>query len=146
MAIETQLPITVEEKLRAELRTLEEEGRNSYSFAWGVPPQEMEDIMERSDLAITAAGNTLYELAVFGVPSLIVSHHERHEAVAGAFAARGAAVNLGIGTGLPPEAIARATRELLGDRAGRQALSGRMKEITDGLGCRRIAEAVAGAW
>jgi UDP-2,4-diacetamido-2,4,6-trideoxy-beta-L-altropyranose hydrolase len=136
----------VPEGHREELRALGEGARNSYSFAWGVPPREMYDIMERSDLAVTAAGNTLYELALFGVPSLIVCHHERHQAVAEGFAARGAAVNLGIGTGLPPEAIARATRDLLGDRAGRQALSERMKGITDGLGCRRIAEAVAGTW
>jgi spore coat polysaccharide biosynthesis predicted glycosyltransferase SpsG len=136
----------VTEAHREELRSLEEEARNSYSFAWGVTPQEVGDIMERSDLAITAAGNTLYELAVFGVPSLIVCHHERHLAVAGRFDEMGAAVNLGIGTGLPTEAIARATGDLLGDRALRQALSVRIKGITDGLGCQRIAEAVAGAW
>jgi UDP-2,4-diacetamido-2,4,6-trideoxy-beta-L-altropyranose hydrolase len=136
----------VPEAHREELRALGDHARNSCSFAWGVPPREMEDIMERSDLAITAAGNTLYELALFGVPSLIVCHHERHQAVAEAFAARGAAVNLGIGTGLAPEAIAGATAALLGDRARRQALSERMKGITDGLGCSRIAEAVAGTW
>jgi len=136
----------VTDRHREELISLGEHARNSYTFAWGVPPQEMEDLMERSDLAITAAGNTLYELALFGVPSLIVCHHERHQAVAERFAGMGAAVNLGIGTGLPPETIAGAVGKLLGDRAKRQALSERMKGIVDGLGCHRIAEALGGAW
>ncbi len=136
----------VAENHREELRSIGRRAHNSYSFVWGAPPREMYGIMERSDLALTAAGNTLYELAVFGIPSIVVCHHERHLAVAERFAAQGAAVNLGIGTGLPEEKIARATRELLGDRVRRQALSGMMKGIVDGLGCRRLAEAVAGAW
>ena len=131
---------------RRELKAIGEEARNSYSFAWGVTPKEMREIMDRSDLAITAAGNTLYELAIFGVPSIIVSHHERHLAVAERFAELGAGVNLGIGSLLPEAEIARAVERLLGSREERQALSDRIKGIGDGLGCQRIAEAVKSAW
>ena len=129
-----------------ELKSLEKQAHNTYSFAWGVSPQEMGEIMERSDLAITAAGNTLYELAIFGVPSLVVCHHERHLAVARRFEERGAAINLGIGSLLAEEEIARATGALLGSPEKRQALSGKMKGIVDGLGCRRIADTVGSVW
>jgi UDP-2,4-diacetamido-2,4,6-trideoxy-beta-L-altropyranose hydrolase len=106
----------------------------------------MGEIMEGSDLAITAAGNTLYELAVLGVPSLIVCHHERHLAVAQRFAELGAAVNLGIGSILAGEEISRATQALLEAPEERQALSERMKGIVDGLGCQRIADVVSSVW
>ncbi|HUK37627.1 MAG TPA: hypothetical protein VLV30_00770 [Methanomicrobiales archaeon] len=131
---------------RRELKAIGKESGNTYSFAWGVTPREMGEIMDRSDLAVTAAGNTLYELAIFGVPSIIVSHHERHLAVAERFAALGAGVNLGIGPTLPGAEIARAVGRLLGSREERQALSDRMKGIGDGLGCQRIAEAVKSLW
>jgi spore coat polysaccharide biosynthesis predicted glycosyltransferase SpsG len=136
----------VQDSHRKELKSLGEEAHNSYSFAWGVSPREMGEIMGGSDLAITAAGNTLYELAVCGVPSLIVCHHERHLAVAQRFAELGAAVNLGIGSLLAGEEIARAAQALLDAPEERQALSERMKGIVDGLGCQRIADVVSSVW
>ena len=44
----------------------------------------MEKWMRKADIAITAAGNTLYELALFHVPCITVSHHQQHHLVASA--------------------------------------------------------------
>jgi len=103
------------------------------------------ELMSESDLAVTAAGNTLYELCAIGVPSLVVCHHERHDAVAGAFEAKGAVKNLGIGTAVSIEAIAEGIRDLLENDTARAALSQHGTALVDGLGCVRVAsEIIAG--
>jgi len=102
----------------------------------------MHQIMKESDLAITAAGNTLYELALFGVPSIVICHHEKHNKVAKEFAKRNSAINLGIGTKLDLRIIANTVDELLSSREKRLKLSINAKKIVDGLGSKRIAEKV----
>ena len=131
---------------RQELLAIQKVLKNRYIFEWGVSHKRMLEVMEKCDLAITAAGNTLYELAIFGIPSIIICHHERHNAVAEAFAQRGAAINLGIGISLDEQKIAESVRELLENQSIRCALSREAKKIVDGKGSGRIDEVVNRIW
>lgn len=47
--------------------------RIEFTYATGI----MSEIMERSQVAISSNGRTVYELAHMHIPSIIVSHHER---------------------------------------------------------------------
>ena len=127
---------------KKELESLEAGLKNNYRFEWNVTQNRMYKIMSESDLAITAAGNALYELAIFGVPSIVICHHERHNAVAQRFAEKDAVINLGIGTTLETHAIGEAVNKLLQSRKKRLELSTNMKKIVDGLGSKRVAEKV----
>ncbi len=94
-------------------------------IAWHhyLPPREMFAVMARCQAAVTAAGNTLYELCRLGIPSLIISHHARHAQVAAAFAARGYARDLGIGPALSDRQLRDGMRAFLADATGRAALA-----------------------
>lgn len=46
-----------------------------YSHATGV----MSHIMEKSQIAITSNGRTVYELAHMNIPAIVISHHEREQ-------------------------------------------------------------------
>ncbi len=113
--------------------------KGDYQFQWNVSKNKMYQLMAKSDLAITAAGNTLYELACFGVPSLILCHHKDHDLVARQFVQNQAAVNLGIGTDVSCEYIAGKTGEVLLSDSTRSELSIHGKKLVDGLGTERVA-------
>ena len=102
----------------------------------------MIELMSEADLAITAAGNTLYELSVLGVPSLVISHHKDHDSVAAAFAKRGAVINVGIGTEIDERFIALSVDSLLKDSDLRSRLSENVRKVVDGKGSMRVAEKI----
>jgi spore coat polysaccharide biosynthesis predicted glycosyltransferase SpsG len=60
------------DKLGKELLTIKDVDVE-YTHAAGV----MSSIMERSDIAITSNGRTVYELAHMNIPAIILSHHQR---------------------------------------------------------------------
>ena len=127
---------------RRELESLKPGLKNCYQFEWSITQEQMHQFMSESDLAITAGGNTIYELAVFGVSSITVCQQEEQNTVAQEFAQRQAIVNLGIGTNISPDLIANSVKELLHDRTQRISLSKNAKRISDGKGCRRVAEII----
>jgi len=53
------------------------------------------EIMERSEVAISSNGRTVYELADMNIPSIIVSHHEREASHSFASLDKGF-INLGV--------------------------------------------------
>jgi len=132
----------VSNKHKKELEHLKLRLKNDYQFGWNVTRERFYQFMSECDLAITAAGNTLYELALFGAPSIVVCHHEKHDLVARKFAEKNAVINLGIGTTLETSTIAEAVDKLLRSRKKRLELSLNTKKIVDGLGSKRIAEKV----
>lgn len=136
----------ISDRHRQELESMRPQLKNKYIFEWGVTHERMLEIMEICDVAITAAGNTLYELAIFGVPSIIICHHERHHRVAEKFAQRSAAINLGIGTHLDAHQIADSVYLLLNDYQHRVEMSQEQKKIIDGNGCKRITEEMKSLW
>ena len=95
----------------------------NYTFYTDLPKIDLYHLMEKSDLAISAAGNTLYELAYLGVPTLVISHDHLHDQVAIAFEQKKAVSNVGVGTKLTDSQIASEFRRLINDAHARLALS-----------------------
>lgn len=112
-------------------------------FHYALAPATVYELMAGCQMALTAAGNTLYELAYLGVPSVVLSHHERHDRVAKAFAERGAVHDLGIGAGVTADAFAGAVTRLRGDSGRRVALAAAARRLVDGRGTERVCALIA---
>jgi spore coat polysaccharide biosynthesis predicted glycosyltransferase SpsG/ribosomal protein S18 acetylase RimI-like enzyme len=90
-------------------------------------------------LALATAGSTVWELALFGVPALLVAAAPNQEPLGEAVAARGAARYLGRIEDLDPVAVAAQVRSLAVDIAARDALGDAAAELVDGRGAARVA-------
>ena len=112
----------VQKRHRDELDKMSRHFKSNSVFFDNLPRNTLYSLMQASDMAISAAGNTLYELLYIGVPTIVISHHRLHDEVARAFERRGVLVNLGIGDRLTPERLLAAFQELAGDYPRRQSL------------------------
>lgn len=122
----------------AELRCAIHHAGNNFLFYHGLEHETMIDLIANMDMAITAAGNLLYELCFLGIPSLVICHHQRHQRVAEAFASRQAVVNLGVGYRLSQYAIRNAYIALSNDDKKRRSLAEAACRVVDGKGLERI--------
>ncbi|MBE7560395.1 hypothetical protein HS125_16230 [bacterium] len=95
-----------------------------------------------ADLAISAGGDTVYELAVLGAPTLILCHVDHQLQTAAAFAAEGAAENLGLVRECTPEQLAAAVEALARDPDRRAAFSHRARRLVDGGGLARTVQTI----
>ena len=102
----------------------------------------MAELMLWSDLAITGGGLTKYEAAVTGTPSIIISQVAHQAELAKEFEKEGTALNLGLGTEVSEENIARAAGNLLRDYTLRIEMSKRGKGLVDGKGVERIISSI----
>lgn len=112
-----------------ELAEMKHSLKGNYRFYVNIGKRELYGLMQTSDLAISAAGNTLYELALLGVPSLVISHHKLHDEVASAFEKQGAAINLGMGETISEDQIAIGIGRLLNNPARRKSLNLNAREL-----------------
>lgn len=105
--------------------------------------RNMADLMCDCDLAVTAAGSTVYELCAVGIPILCFSFAENQRRIAEAFQKKSIA---GFSGAYKEEGQAMFFRllprlkELTGDAALRQELSQRGRKLIDGCGAKRLAE------
>jgi len=127
---------------KKELEELEPLLKGNYKLYKNISQQMMYELISESDMALTAAGNTLYELAFFGIPSIVIGHHGKHDRVASKFHEQGAAVNLGIGTRINEDEIAQTIKLLLRDKEKRGELSMSARQIVDGYGTGRFADMI----
>ena len=109
--------------------------------------EKVAELLLGCDLAISAAGTTLYELCAAGVPTLAFSMSDNQELFAKQMAAAGAVTYLGdIRNPEVLEKLEKNVASWLSERSAGEALllrqqeSARMHALTDGLGSRRIAE------
>ena len=98
--------------------------------------------MAWADVAISAAGGTLWELAYLGVPTLAVIRADNQRPIAEALAERGAAISLCDARQALPEVIAQHLQTLLNSPATRAAMSAAGRELIDGRGAMRIAREI----
>lgn len=99
---------------------------------------DLAPLMARADLAVSAAGSTLYELSRMGVPTVAVPIVENQRGNARGFA------DCGCGLASDFESLALAVGVLAGDSDLRRSLSARARTLVDGLGARRIVREVLG--
>lgn len=105
--------------------------------------RNMAELMEGCDLAVTAAGSTVYELCAVGLPILCFSFTENQRRIADTFKKKSIAGFSGdykkdgqaMFSGLLPK-----LKELTGDATLRQELSKKGRNLIDGHGAKRLAE------
>lgn len=112
-----------------------------HEAVFGAP--DLAPVLAGADLAVVAAGNTLFDLAALGVPAAAVSTRERQRVTARHFADRGACFDLGMEPGEIAVNLNLALDALAADPdlARRMAEAGRA--AVDGRGAARIARALA---
>lgn len=102
----------------------------------------MADLMGRADLAITAGGITLLELACMGTPSIVVCGERFEVETAARLEQAGFAVNLGFGGDLEETRLCEAVDTLSADLELRKRMSGKGRELVDGRGGQRVMDLI----
>ena len=100
--------------------------------------RNMAQLMWEADLAISAGGITLFELACIGIPALAVCGERFELETASRLEALGTVINLGFGGDLKYERLATAVDELDEDVPRRRRMGERGKRLVDGKGSGRI--------
>lgn len=106
----------------------------------------MADLMLKVDIAITAGGLTMFELACVGTPAVVVCGEPFETETADRIANNDAAINLGFGGDLDYERIPEAVDGLAVDVGRRRRMSARGKALVDGRGCERIVGLIRQTW
>jgi UDP-2,4-diacetamido-2,4,6-trideoxy-beta-L-altropyranose hydrolase len=105
-------------------------------------PTTLVPAMESAHLAVSAGGQTLYELVRLGVPTIAIEVAENQRAGLEALAAAGAVEAAGrAGNGIA-STTAGTVGSLLADAWRRRSLSRRAGALIDGQGARRVAAAI----
>lgn len=105
----------------------------------------MSELMAACDIAVSAAGSTLYELCAIGVPAVYFYFVENQELPARYFSEMTKMQNAGNYAADAQKTLDGLTREtirMLGSKQLRLAVSESMREVADGRGAQRIAQAL----
>ena len=113
---------------------------NNFVFKYDV--KSMAGLMYEADLAISAGGDTLYQLACTGTPSIALYEDEHEGTQSDTFAKKKIAINLGQGTQVSEELIVKSVSELLENLTLRKTMSINGKKLVDGLGAKRVSEII----
>ena len=100
------------------------------------------ELMQQSDMAITAGGNTMFELACIGVPAIVICGEEFEEETADRVEKYGIVENLGFGARVCPAEIRQRISLLMEDSSRRAEMSRRGQELIDGRGAERIVKLI----
>ncbi|UZD73957.1 PseG/SpsG family protein [Bacillus siamensis] len=100
---------------------------------------DMAALLTRADMAVVSGGITLYETICTGVPCIVLSQVAHQTVTAEKFAARGAAVHLGLGEHTPADVLLRHMSELAADYPRRLGLHQNGTPLVDGRGIKRAA-------
>ena len=104
--------------------------------------EDMPALMRDVDLAVAAAGTTVWELAYMGVPMLLGSTVEAERVLARRLAREKGCVYIGDFSERTPEHLAREIATLIDDAALRRDLVAAAGTLVDGKGGERIVSAM----
>ncbi|GAA2742828.1 hypothetical protein GCM10009868_14300 [Terrabacter aerolatus] len=113
-----------------------------------VPPvEDLAALAVTCDLAVTAAGSSVWEFLCLGVPAALVCVTDNQAVGYDAVAAEGVAVPVGVLSALRDDPAARSTavealHRLVEDPAARLELTDRGQRLVDGRGRQRVADAI----
>jgi UDP-2,4-diacetamido-2,4,6-trideoxy-beta-L-altropyranose hydrolase len=98
------------------------------------------DLMVESDLAISAAGSTCWELAFLGLPALLIILAENQRLVAEHLEHIGVGINLGWYTEVTPENLAKAIEAVFVNINKLRDMSQKGISLVDGRGSHRVVK------
>jgi len=104
--------------------------------------EETAPYMASADLAITAGGMTVFEMAVLGIPVLIMQIADNQVPITRAWQQCGYGIDLGHLDKLHQETLLQEMTSLMQDAGRRQAMSIVGQAMVDGEGTRRVARAL----
>ena len=102
--------------------------------------EDMAELMAWTDMAVSAAGSTCWELAFMGLPSLLLVLGPDQRAIAEGMQRASAAVHVEEASG----EIAAGLKALVEDQAARVQMSERCRRFVDGHGAARVVAAMHG--
>jgi len=130
-------PIYANEK---ELKELAKTSSKEVRVEKNIPVQKMFELMQESDMAVSAAGISLYELCSLGVPTIVVaaeSVYDHQLVIANAFEKAKAALNLGLFKETNIGQISKAVEKLAANFELRKSFGGNSRRFVDGKGLER---------
>jgi UDP-2,4-diacetamido-2,4,6-trideoxy-beta-L-altropyranose hydrolase len=105
--------------------------------------RDMAGLFGRVDLAVSAAGSTVLEMAALGVPMIIAAQNESEIGPAAALARYGAAIDAGPLDRLDPGYLEETVAALIADPDTRRRMSQRAQALVNGDGAARVAACIA---
>lgn len=105
-------------------------------------PPDLPGRMADADLAVSAAGLSIFELACVGTPAIAVCAEQFEVDTARRLEAQGIAKNLGFGGELDPAVLAQTVQKLAASPQHRRQMSRRGRRVVDGRGSERIAQRI----
>jgi len=101
-------------------------------------PEDFKDV----DIAIASGGNTSYELAAAGIPTILLSQNQLEEERTPIFEKYGALINAGNGNKLSDGELIKNIKKLMGDYKLREKMSKNGMKTVDGYGLDRIVKII----
>jgi UDP-2,4-diacetamido-2,4,6-trideoxy-beta-L-altropyranose hydrolase len=99
--------------------------------------ENMANLMEQSDIAISAGGVTPYELAATGTPSIVVIQAENQVLSSTMLADKEIVINLGDGAALQENVFINTLKQLIENYGQRKTMSALGQQTVDGRGVMR---------
>lgn len=103
-------------------------------------PRDVAALMRDTDLAITAAGSTCWELSYMGVPQILITTADNQRAIARHLAEQAGQCSLGWRTDWQAGGLARAVRDVLSNKNQRNAMAQAARQLVDGRGAGRVVD------
>jgi spore coat polysaccharide biosynthesis predicted glycosyltransferase SpsG len=132
----------VPDRIRADIASAVADTRHNIQVIEG--RKDLSVDMRWCEMAVSTTGLTKYELALNGVPMILVSPNAEHDMNQAHFRDFGAALDLGVLDRLPFGAIGNACRSLSVDQARRAEMARRGRAIVDGKGAVRMLREIKG--
>lgn len=103
-------------------------------------PKNICSLMQKADIAISGGGNTMFELAAIGVPTVVVCGEPFEEETADRM--MGVVINLGFGEKVSEKQLYQSVYDLINDFAKRKRISIIAQQIVDGKGSKRTVDLI----
>jgi spore coat polysaccharide biosynthesis predicted glycosyltransferase SpsG len=103
---------------------------------------DMWNVMGESDLAISAGGNTLFELAATGTPAVVLCEELFEVETADRMMKSGTCENLGYSKQVDSERLRQTTQRMINDQDKRKKMGLAGKKLIDGHGPERVSEII----
>jgi spore coat polysaccharide biosynthesis predicted glycosyltransferase SpsG len=119
---------------------LEALSANHTNLQCTVRPETLNQLYLATDVAITSAGLTKFETALFGIPSIILANNDQEAQLIGAFCKFGTGIYAGKSEAIELESFAAGFDDFITDHTSLVQMSSRGRETMDVLGGERVIE------